>query len=167
MIDHRKSGTIGQFFGNGLASFHAVNFALDVERDGTGKPVGLKLEDPATSKEPVTSQKIGALNYACDPSGFIKVWRWADWNSFRIRCVGGPLPTITTWINGLKIGELNLESLTWPDFNPQDVAEALGRTGHIAFEVHDNDSYLGDDRWGTGAKCRWRNIRIKELGSKL
>jgi hypothetical protein len=32
-----------------------------------------------------------------------------------------------------------------------------------AFEVHDNDPVLGQDRWGPTARCRWRNIRVKEL----
>jgi hypothetical protein len=40
----------------------------------------------------------------------------------------------------------------------------LGNRGHIAFEVHDNDATFGEARWGTGAQCRWRNIRIKDLG---
>jgi hypothetical protein len=70
---------------------------------------------------------------------------------------------VTTWINGLKIAELNLETLSWPDFNPKDAAEALGPTGHIAFEVHDNDSHMGEHRWGPGAQCRWRNVRLKGL----
>ncbi|KAK7425135.1 hypothetical protein QQX98_000049 [Neonectria punicea] len=75
---------------------------------------------------------------------FIKTGKWADWNSFRIRCVGGALPTVTTWINGLKIAELSLETLSWPDYHPKDVANVLGPSGHIAFEVHDNDSWMGE-----------------------
>jgi len=43
------------------------------------------------------------------------------------------------------------------------VLALLSRRGHIALEVHDNDPVLGQDRWGLGARCRWRNIRIKEL----
>lgn len=163
LIDHRKSGNIGGMFGSCLANFHATNYTLDVERDANGKPIGLKLEDQATSKEPLTQQKIDSLSYGCDPKDFVKTWKWADWNSFRVRVVGGPLPTVTTWINGLKIAELNMETLKWPNYNPREIAETLGPKGHIAFEVHDNDSYLGAERWAPGAKCRWRNIRIKDL----
>ena len=31
--DHRKSGNIGGFYGNGIGRFHAINFNLDVVRD--------------------------------------------------------------------------------------------------------------------------------------
>ena len=41
--------------------------------------------------------------------------------------------------------------------------DVLGERGHIALEVHDNDSMFGEARWGKGAQCRWRNIRIKEV----
>jgi hypothetical protein len=167
LIDHRKSGNIGGIFGGGLASIHARNYTLDVERDETGKPIGLKLEDPAdpaSSKEPLSQRNIDILSYGGKPEEFIKIWKWEDWNSFRIRVVGGPLPIVTTWVNGLKISELNLATIQWPGFNPKDIADLLGPKGHIAFEVHDNDSHLGQDRWAPGAKCRWRNVRIKDLG---
>ncbi|WP_241710820.1 3-keto-disaccharide hydrolase [Arthrobacter bambusae] len=42
LVDHRPSGGIGGFFGNGLASFSAVPFAIDVARDGAGQAIGLK-----------------------------------------------------------------------------------------------------------------------------
>ncbi|MCX2749571.1 hypothetical protein OOZ51_17390 [Arthrobacter sp. MI7-26] len=42
----------------------------------------------------------------------------------------------------------------------------LGDSGHIALEVHDNDAMFGEARWGVGAQCRWRNIRIKELPAR-
>jgi len=76
----------------------------------------------------------------------------------------GALPVIMTWVNGLKIAELNTATLTSPDYDPAAVLAALGDRGHLALEVHDNDAYFGDARWGTGAACRWRNIRIKALG---
>ena len=46
LLDHRKSGNIGGFYGNGIGRFHAINFNLDVARDAAGRPTGLKLEDP-------------------------------------------------------------------------------------------------------------------------
>ncbi|KAK9311171.1 hypothetical protein V1524DRAFT_443348 [Lipomyces starkeyi] len=163
LLDHRKSGNIGGFYGNSIAGFHGMNFAVDVERDANGKPIGLKLEDPKTSNEPLTQEKIDMLSYACDPKDFIEAWKFGTWNSFRIRCVGGALPTLTTWINGLKIAEINLKTISWPDYNPKDIANVLGPTGHIAFEVHDNDDWMGEGRWAPGAKCRWRNVRLKDL----
>lgn len=97
LVDHRPSGGIGGFFGNGLASFSAVPFAIDAVYDDDGRPVGLVADDPATSVEPVG---------------------------------------------------------------------VLGSRGHIALEVHDNDAMFGEARWGKGAQCRWRNIRIRELDAE-
>lgn len=162
LVDHRPSGGIGGFFGNGLASFSAVPFAVDVTRDESGQPTGLVADNPGTSVEPVTAEKRNRLAYAADVEDFLKVWRWDGWNELRIRCVGA-LPVITTWINGLKIAELDTATLDSPNYDPRDVLDTLGARGHIALEVHDNDSHFGEARWGVGAQCRWRNIRIKEL----
>ena len=162
LVDHRPSGGIGGFFGNGLASFSAVPFAIDAARDAAGNPIGLVADDPATSVEPVTAEKRARLGYAADVEDFLEVWRWDDWNELRIRCVGA-LPVITTWINGLKIAELNTATLDSPDYDPGAVLDVLGHSGHIALEVHDNDTMFGEARWGKGAQCRWRNIRIREL----
>lgn len=163
LLDHRPSGGIGGFFGNGLASFSAVPFAVDAVLDASGRPVGLRADDPTTSIEPVTPEKIGRLSHACSVDEFLEVWRWDDWNELRIRCAGGALPTITTWINGLWVAELDSAHLDSPDYEPSAIASWLGERGHIALEVHDNDPMFGESRWGRGAQCRWRNIRIREL----
>ncbi|MDR1666781.1 MAG: DUF1080 domain-containing protein, partial [Bacteroidales bacterium] len=42
----------------------------------------------------------------------------------------------------------------------EELAEKLDAEGHIAFQVHG-----GKGSWKEGAKCRWRNIRIRELPS--
>ncbi len=162
LVDHRPSGGIGGFFGNGLASFSAVPFAVDVELDADSRPVGLVADNPATSVEPVTEEKRSRLRYAADVDDFLKVWRWDEWNELWIRCVGA-LPVITTWVNGLKIGELDTATLDSPNYDPAAVLGVLGERGHIALEVHDNDSMFGEARWGKGAQCRWRNIRIRNI----
>jgi hypothetical protein len=41
LVDHRKSGFIGGFYGNGTGGCHAVPYVLDVEPDDTGRPVKL------------------------------------------------------------------------------------------------------------------------------
>ena len=164
LLDHRESGGIGGFFGNGLASFSAVPFAVRSVRDDNGVVIGLQADDPSTSAEPVTPEKIARLSYAAKVEDFLAVWRWGEWNEIRIRCVGA-LPVITTWINGLEIAELDTATLDSPDYRPDDVLKLLGPRGHLALEVHDNDALFGDARWGRGAQCRWRNIRIRELGT--
>ncbi|MBT2597563.1 family 16 glycoside hydrolase [Arthrobacter sp. ISL-72] len=90
------------------------------------------------------------------------MWRWDDWNELRVRCVGA-LPVITSWVNGLKVAEVHAATLQSPNYDPEAVLGVLGERGHIALEVHDNDAMFGEARWGKGAQCRWRNIRIKEL----
>jgi Domain of Unknown Function (DUF1080) len=165
LVDHRPSGGIGGFFGNGLASFSALPFAVDAILDENGAPIGLRPDDPETSVELVTPEKIARLSYAGDVGDFLRVWRWADWNELRVRCVGGQLPVLTTWINGVKIAELDTATLDSPDYDPDSVARHLGPRGHIALEVHDNDETFGEARWGRGAACRWRHVRIREYES--
>ena len=162
LVDHRPSGGIGGFYGNGLAAFSAVPFAVDAVLDNQGRPVGLRADDPETSAEPVTPDKIARLSYAAKVEDFLAIWRWGDWNELRIRCVGGALPVITTWVNGLCIAEVDTAALQSPGYDPAAVAALLGERGHIAFEVHDHDSHFGEARWGREAACRWRNIRIRE-----
>lgn len=162
LVDHRRSGSIGGFFGNGLGSFSAVPFAIDAVVDENGRATGLCEDDPSTSVEPVTPAKVSSLSYAADTEDFLRVWRWDNWNELRVRCVGGALPTITTWVNGLRIATLDTAALESPNYDASSVGAFLGTRGHIALEVHDNDDTLGDTRWGYGARCRWRNIRIRE-----
>jgi hypothetical protein len=162
LIDHRQSGSIGGFYGNGIGGFHAVPFALDAVRDAAGQAVGLRGDDPATSVEPFTDSKRAMLTKSAELEAFLATWRFGEWNEFRIRCVGH-LPVVTVWINDLLVAEINLGSLKAPNYAAGAVSESLGPRGHIALEVHDNDPMLGEDRWGREARCRWRNIRIREL----
>jgi hypothetical protein len=163
LVDHRPSGGIGGFFGNGLASFSALPFAIDAVTDDAGRPVGLRADDPDTSVELVTPEKIARLSFAAGVDEFLAAWRWDDWNELRVRCVGGALPTITTWVNGVRIAELDTAALDSPEYDPAAVAGWLGPRGRIALEVHDNDAMFGEARWGRGAACRWRNIRVREF----
>ena len=162
LVDHRKSGSIGGFFGNGTGGFHAVPYVLDARYDDAGRPVGLRIEDPDTSVEPMTPDKPALLTRPGDPGEFLTRWRFAGWNRLRIRCVGEQ-PTITTWVNDVLVAEIDLATMEHPHYDADTVAAALGPAGHIAFEVHDNDPRGGAGRWGPGARCRWRDIAIKEL----
>ncbi|WP_460798622.1 3-keto-disaccharide hydrolase [Microbacterium sp. GXF0217] len=162
LVDHRQSGSIGGFYGNGLGSFLGVPFALDAEYDASGTPVGLREDDPKTSLQPIDDAKRGLLTYVSDVDDFLATWRFGDWNEFRIRVVGAK-PTATVWINGLKIAAINLATISAPNYDADAVASFLGPSGHIGLEVHDNDVAMGEKRWGPGAACRWRNIRVKEL----
>jgi hypothetical protein len=162
LVDHRKSGGIGGFYGNGLAGFHALPYNFDARYDAQGKPVGLIPETPAATKEQMTDAKIRMLAYAAPVEAFLATWKWGDWNTFRIRCEGKH-PYLTTWINGVKICELDTAKIVHPNYDKEAIADLLGQEGHISLEVHDNDPALGKDRWKPGAVTRWRNIKIKKL----
>lgn len=162
LLDHRQSGSIGGFFGNGIGSFHAVPFALDVARDRQGNPEALRQDDQATSIEPFHQGKRELLTRCTDIESFLKVWKFLDWNEFKVRCVGEK-PLVTVWINGLEVAQINMATLIAPNYDAEAAADFLGPEGHIAFEVHDNDPLLKEGRWAPDAMCRWRNVRIKEL----
>jgi hypothetical protein len=174
LLDHRKSGGIGGLFGNGIGAFHAVRFGIDAVYDDAGAPIGIREEDPATTIEPVTPAKAALLSRSATAEEFLAVWRWRDWNEFRIQCVGED-PVLTVWINGLLIAECDTATLPPDLYDPPAVHALLGRAGRIALEVHDHDIWLppgigsrdlkplGRDRWGLGAVCRWRNLRLRAL----
>jgi hypothetical protein len=160
LLDHRKSGNIGGFYGNGIGRFHAIDFNVDVERDAAGTPVGLRLEDPATTIEPITELKRSLLTRSAGGEAFLAAWNWDDWNAFRIT-VRGALPTITTEINGVLVAEVDTARFPREVFDPEGTLTLLGTRGHIGFEVHDNDPGMGKERWAPGAACRWRNVRLR------
>ncbi len=162
LLDHRKSGSIGGVYGNGIGGFHGINFTLDAKRDEQDTPIGLMLEDPSTTLEPMTPDKPALLASAATGEEFLSAWRWGDWNEFRIR-VEGASPRITVHINGVKISEIDTATLQHPLYDASAIRELLGPRGHIAFEIHDNDPGMGAARWAPNAACRWRNIRLREL----
>lgn len=163
LLDHRRSGNIGGIYGNGIGGFHGINYTLDAKYDVQGKPVGLRLEDPATTIEPMTPDKPELLEYKATGEQFLSIWKWDDWNEFRIR-VEGASPRITVHINDMKISEIDTATMKHPLYNAEAIHDLLGPRGHIAFEIHDNDPGMGEARWAPNAACRWRNIRINELG---
>lgn len=161
LLDYRRSGNIGGFYGNSLGGFHAISFTMDAELDETGTPLRLKPDDPSDSMEPLTPDKPALLQYKISGEEFLKLWRLNDWNTFRV-VMKGLIPTITTYINGTKVAEIDLSKVSTDRFD-RDAARTMNGIGHIALEVHDNDPALGKGRWGERSVCRWRNIRIREL----
>ncbi|MEJ2705740.1 MAG: DUF1080 domain-containing protein [Sedimentisphaerales bacterium] len=97
------------------------------------------------------------LVYSATPEAWLATWKIGGWNTLRVRCVG-KYPRITTWINNTKLAEFDGATCPQPNYNKQDMYRKLGRKGPIAFQVHG-----GKQMWAKGAKCRWRNIRIRPL----
>ena len=161
LLDYRRSGNIGGFYGNDLGGFHAIGFTLDADPDKNGIPMRLRVEKPSDSIEPMTADKTALLQYTISGEDFLRVWKLNDWNAFRV-VMKGLIPTITTYINGTKVAEIDLGKASADRFD-RSAARGMNGFGHIALEVHDNDPALGKDRWGERSACRWRNFRIREL----
>ena len=160
-IDYRPHGSIGGYYGNGIGAFHACDYCFTGEVDKDGRLVKLVPEKPS---EPLDATHHVPLDYSVPAAQFVRNWNYRGWNHFRVRSVGD-VPILTTWINGLKVSELNTARMKAPDWDPASVDGLVGRKGHISLEVHGNrpTDWLGRNRWYPGNVCRWRNLFIKEL----
>ena len=69
------------------------------------------------------------------------VLQMGEWNTMRILADG---PSVTTWLNGTKMIEINDEKIGAAD-------------GQIALQIHD----------GGGIKVRWRNINLTPLNDDI
>ncbi|MEM9480052.1 MAG: DUF1080 domain-containing protein [Verrucomicrobiota bacterium] len=164
LVDHRPQGGIGGFYGNGLAGIHAMPFAIDAEYDDEGNPIGMIAAAPDPERAELSAKTRGLLQYGADVEDFLKAWKWGQWNTIKVRCEGR-IPTLTTWVNGVKISVLEMSTIDWENYDAEACAEMLGRRGHISLEVHNSNlnHWLGKDRWWPGAVVRWKNIFIREL----
>lgn len=124
-------------------------------------PGSLRSRSPTL--EPVRPGQVAQLRYAIEPARFLDAWRWGDWNRVTVRCEG-VYPVLTSWINGVKAYEVDTGAIRFPHYDREAARELLGRGGHIALEVHDNEwPGMGQARWAPGATVRWRDIDIEEL----
>lgn len=149
--DHRDNGLIGFISTEGKNRMYIRPFAITGRFEGD-KLVGYDTK-PDGRKE---AWQPDFLKYHCTPEEWKKAFKPGKWNTLRIRCTG-KYPRITTWINGQMICDFDGETCPSPLYDKERMARALGREGHIALQVH------GGKGWKNGSKCRWRNIRIKEL----
>lgn len=153
-VEPRPRGNNGGFYVNGIGNFRSAPFYIDA------------LELPNFKYTHVTqgvhdSRPFWPLDYAAHFEDFVKIWRPSDWNTFRLRCEG-KVPKLTSWINGLKIAELDYANVWMPGFNPERAQKYLGGPGHIGLEVHNSPpGGMGRNRWAPGAVTRWRNITIQ------
>jgi hypothetical protein len=152
-----KAGALADFSAM-VWHLHGRPFKIKALRDDHGQVIGLQPDTPEGSQEPLQPEQLARLSYAANVQDFLKAWAWGEWNEMRIRVVGA-MPVITTWVNGVKIAQLDTATMQAPNYDPDAILEMLGTRGHIALEVHDNDPSSRRSRWGHGAQCRWRNIR--------
>lgn len=150
MVDYHDAGNVGHIYGEGTGGFNNRPFEILGEYDNDKRLIGLK-----TKPLPETGELRSAA-YTISGDDWIKAWKRDDWNTARVRCVGQP-PKITTWLNDVKVSEFDGATFESKSYDAQKVAKQLGRQGSIALQVH------GGMGWPKGAKCRWKNIKLRSL----
>jgi len=151
-VDYHDNGNVGHLRGEMSGAFALKPFQIFGRMNEQGQLSGFTTRpDPRTRRWPE-----GVYEYVCTPEDWLSAWRTGQWNTARIRCVG-KYPKITTWINDVKMCHFDSETSTFPGHDKQRVYQLLGREGSIGLQVH------GGKGWPQGAKCRWRDIRIKQL----
>ncbi len=151
MVDYHDNGNIGHLYGEGVGGFNTRTFDINGKYDTDKNLVGI------TTANEKSAEDVGLI-HSCQPSEWVNAWKVNDWNTARIR-VEGKYPRVTTWINGLKVNEFDGSNTTNQGYleKKEVILNALGTAGSIAVQVH------GGGGWPVGAKCRWKNIKIREL----
>lgn len=148
MVDYHDAGNVGHIYGEGTGGFNTRPFEIFGQYNDRKELTGL-VARPA--------KDIPENAYTISGADWIKAWKRNDWNTARLRVKGNP-PQITTWINGVKVNEFDGDRFSGPRYDKAKVAETLGSEGSVAVQVHG-----GTSAWPKGAKCRWKNIKIREL----
>ena len=158
LVDNRPNGSIGGVYGNSVGSFLAWPFTIDGDEKPGNKIANIR--EGVVESNPLRGGKFKS-DYSGTFAEFSKNWKPNDWNKIKVRCTGR-LPLIETWVNGVLVSRLDTATLAdvVPNYDAEAIFKRIGRKGHIAFEVHDSPTR---NRWAPGAKCRWRNVRIREL----
>lgn len=149
MVDYHDAGNVGHLYGEGTSGWNTRCFDINGKYDDDKKLVGI-----TTDKHQSASDV--SLIHTCTPEEWVKAWKINDWNTAKVRCVG-KYPQITTWINGLKVCEFDGEKATTERYDKENIFKTLGPSGSIAVQVH------GGKGWPNGAKCAWKNIKIREV----
>jgi hypothetical protein len=154
-VDYHDNGNVGSISTERAGKPRMINrpFFINGIKNDKGKLTGFETQPDRRGE---ISWGPGYLKYSCSPDEWKKAWKIGKWNTLRIRCVG-KYPVITTWLNDVKIAEFDSETSLNPNNKKEELFEAFGREGAIALQVH------GGKSWPAGAKCRWKNIRVKEL----
>ena len=151
MVDYHDAGNIGHLYGEGTGGFNTRTFDINGTYDDDKNLVAITTANEKSAKE------VGLI-HTCQPAEWVNAWKVNDWNTARIR-VEGKYPRITTWINGLKVNDFDGDKTTNKAYQSkkEDILKTLGTEGSIAVQVH------GGGGWPPGAKCRWKNVKIREL----
>lgn len=160
MIDYLPGGSVGFLHGQGTGGFFNSPIELRPRESGYGIDV-LNTYDAI--------ERDGVL-HAADAATWRQAWNFDGWNTLRVRCTGR-LPDITTWINDVKIVEMQSRTFrprqladarrqNWAApsaYNAEDIHRRLGSRGRIGLQVHPGN------RWTDDGVVRFRNVLVREL----
>lgn len=146
MVDYHEAGNVGHIYGEGAGGFNNRPFEI------FGKYEGEKLTSLFTKPN---DAKVPPA-FSIDGDAWVKAWKVGDWNTAKVRVEGSPAK-IVTWINGIKVSEFDGTTFDGANYDKDGVVKLLGKEGSIAVQVH------GGKSWPEGAKCRWKNIKVKPL----
>ena len=152
MVDYHDNGNIGHLTSitrKGPLDFNTRTFDINGKYDPQKNLTGL------TTAKHQSSQNVG-LQYSCTPEAWIKAWKLNDWNTLRVR-IEGQYPQITTWINSMKVCIFDGRTSNNQLYTKEEIFQILGGEGHVALQVY------GGTYCPKGSKCRWKNIKIREL----
>lgn len=99
----------------------------------------------------------GVYEECCTPEEWLKTWKPDDWNQLKIRCTGGDMPVIETWVNGLKVCRFNASETKHPKFDSERARSVTLPEGSIGLQVH------GGKNWKAGDRVFWKDVRITEI----
>ena len=148
MVDYHDGGNVGHVYGEGTGGFNTRPFDIDGVVDDA-KKLKTYVAKPVKGEAP-------QLDYTCTSAEWIKAYKVDDWNHVKVRVEGSPAK-VSTWINGQPIIVWDGAKFEGKNYDKQKVIDTIGDEGSIAVQVH------GGKSWPVGAKCRWKNIRIKPL----
>ena len=146
MVDYHERGNVGHVYGEGVGGFNNRPFEI----------FGVYSDKQLTALTAKPNKNTLPAAYSISGDDWIKAWKVNDWNTAKVRVVGNPA-LMTTWINGVKVSEFDGNTYEGKGYDKAKVSATLGSEGSIAVQVH------GGKSWPDGAKCRWKNIRIKPL----
>jgi len=162
LFDYLERGNIGFLFGQGSGGYLSMPWQLEAITEGD-KVVGVKAVDN------YDGVAVDGLLYAATAEDFNRVWKHGEFNELKIRIKGTDPLTVTTWINGVMMMDMNgnsfrargLRDMRDGNFdapsawNQQEVNDTLGPRGRIGLQMHPGNRWPGT--------VLFKNIRIREL----
>lgn len=156
--DYLPGGNVGGIYGQGTGGYFSRPIQLE-ERAG-------KL----AARDAYDGVELDGLLYSIDAATWNKIWKADDWNTLHVRCLGVE-PRITTWINGVKVMEMDgrvyqarrledVERGNWSAptaWDRETVQSITGNAGSIGLEVRPGN------RWKPAGEVRYRNIRLTPI----